>query len=226
MSDSTNNTKKKGKNGLFAGGMILIFVIGIFAGFMVGEFTHTKSRTQAQELATTAQPYRLSLVEIMDVSYNKAIGAQPKFYVVGANGDLESSANITFPAHRSIVLTITSYDMGNAPTAAQYAKVSGTVNNQMTLINGTIASGDNTSQIWKTTVSSVPVSDILHTFTIPSLHINIPVVAGFTETMVISPISKTGSYHWQCESACGSGKSGWEGAMAASGWMMGTVNVV
>ena len=226
--------EKKSKNGLFAGGMVLIFVIGIFAGLAVGGFT--KGSTTQQGVAT-AQPYRLSLVEIMDVSFtpNKTLGAQPRFYVVGANGDLESSANITFPANRKIILTITSYDMGNAPTAAQYAKVSvgtesvsGTVNNQMTLINGTIASGDNTSQIWKTKVSSVPVSDIIHTFTIVSLGINIPVVAGDTEIVVIPPISKNkaGSYNWQCEAACGSGKSGWEGAMATSGWMMGTVNVV
>ncbi len=228
MKSSTDTMEKKSKNGLFAGGMVLIFVIGIFVGLVVGGFTHKGATTQ--QGVTTAQPYQLSLVEIMDVSFtpNKSLGAQPQFYVVGANGELGSSANITFPTNRKIIVTITSYDMGSAPTASQYSKVSGTVNDQITLIDGAIASGGNTSLIWKTEVSSVPVSKIIHTFTIPSLHINIPVIAGYTETAVIPPISKNkaGSYNWQCEAACGSGKSGWEGPMATPGWMMGTVNVV
>jgi len=227
MNDAIKHMDKKGKSGLFAGSMVLIFVIGIFVGFGVGGFIHKAPKTQP--VAITAQPYRLSLM-VIDVPFNKAIGAQPKFYVVGANGGLESSSNITLPAHRKIIVTITSYDVGSAPTAAQYAKVSGTVNDQMTLINGTLASENNPIQTWRKEVSSVPDSEIAHTFTIPSLHINIPIVAGSrevrTEIVVIPPINKTGSYNWQCEAACGSSKSGWEGAMATSGWMMGTVNIV
>ncbi len=173
----------------------------------------------------SATPYRITLVEAMDVLYNNAIGAQPKFYVVGNNGDLESSANITLPVHRRIILTIISYDGGNAPVAGRYAKVSGTVNNEITIINGTIASGSNTKQAWLKKVSSVPVSQIIHTFTIPALNINIPVIAGTTEIASLY-INTTGSYIWRCETACGSAPDGWGGAMAASGWMMGNVNVV
>ena len=30
----------------------------------------------------SATPYRITLVEVMDVLYNNTIGAQPKFYVI------------------------------------------------------------------------------------------------------------------------------------------------
>ena len=138
---------------------------------------------------------------------------------------MESSANITLPAHRRIILTIISYDGGNAPVADRYAKVSGTVNNEITIINGAIASGTDTKQAWLTNGSSVPISQIIHTFTIPALNINIPVIAGTTEIVNLY-INAIGLYIWRCETACDSAPDGWGGAMAASGWMMGTVNVV
>ncbi len=167
------------------------------------------------------KPYRLNLVEIMDVNFNKSVGAQPKFYVVGNNGRLKSSAGIFMPANRKIILTITSYDMGNAPVLSQYTHVSGTIDDKILLINGTVASGSNVHKQWRINVSSMPKSKIIHTFTIPSLNINIPVEAGSTEIAVLKPIKKSGTYYWQCMAACGSGKNGWGGAMATNGWMKG-----
>ncbi len=167
------------------------------------------------------RPYRLNLVEIMDVNFNKSLGAQPRFYVIGNNGRLKSSAGIFIPANRKIVLTITSYDMGNAPVSSQYTHVSGTIDNKILLINGAVASGSNVKKQWSMNVSSIPKSKIIHTFTIPSLNINIPIEAGFTEIAVLKPIKKSGTYYWQCMAACGSGKSGWGGAMATNGWMKG-----
>lgn len=171
------------------------------------------------------KPYRLNLVEIMNVNFNKSIGAQPRFYIVGNNGQLKSSAEIIIPANREIILTITSYDMGNASVLSQYTHVSGTINNKIFLINGVIASGSNVHEQWGVSVSSIPKSKVIHTFTISSLNINIPVEAGSTEITVLKPIKKPGTYYWQCMAACGSGKSGWGSAMVTNGWMNGKIIV-
>ncbi|HED37654.1 MAG TPA: hypothetical protein ENI76_05340 [Ignavibacteria bacterium] len=171
------------------------------------------------------KPYHLNLVEIMDVNFNKSNDAQPQFYVISDSGQLKLSAEIIIPANREIILTITSYDMDNAPVVSQYTNVSGTINNKIFLINGAIASGDNVNKQWGENVSSIPKSKVIHTFTIPSLDINIPIEAGSTVIAVLKPIKKSGTYYWQCMAACGSGKSGWGGAMVTNGWMKGKVIV-
>ncbi len=171
------------------------------------------------------KPYRLNLVQIADVNFSKSVGAQPRFYVIDNNGQLKSSPGIFIPADRKIVLTITSYDMGNAPVLSQYTHVSGTINNKILLINGAVASGSNVKKQWSMNVSSIPKSKVAHTFTIASLDINIPIEAGSTEIAVLKPIKKSGIYYWQCMAVCGSGKNGWGGAMSTNGWMKGRVIV-
>lgn len=191
-------------------------------GWMAG----TVDVSEAPPAQTTAPVFYLSLMEIMDVSYNSTAGAQPIFYVV-ENGTLVSSANIYLPAHTKIVLTVTSYDMGNASVAPQFLKVQGTVGNALSVINGMVASGANTSQQWERQMTTFNASQVLHTFTIlkgTTVLLNIPVVAGDTE-MGTFYLNSTGTFTWQCEAACGTGSSGWEGAMSTPGWMEGTVYV-
>ncbi|NOY09203.1 MAG: hypothetical protein GXP33_10235 [Spirochaetes bacterium] len=179
----------------------------------------------AEALNLSADPYRVTIVEIMDVLYNKTIGAQPRFYIVGNDGNLEPLVNLTLPARRRIVLTIVSYDDDNAPLDKRYAKVTGTIDGKVTIIDGAVASGSDTTKVWQKKVSSVPVDKIIHTFTIPALNINIPIIAGTTEITSLY-LNTAGTYTWSCKTACGSDPDGWGGAMAASGWMKGTVNVV
>lgn len=170
--------------------------------------------------------YHLDLVEIMDVSYNSTAGSQPKYYVV-ENGSLESSANISLPSHVRIQVTIVSYDMANASVDPQYLKVIGTVGGVVTVINGSIASMANTSMKWSQNMSLFNASQVLHTFTIftpSSTLLNIPVIAGDTETASFY-LNSTGTLSWQCEAACGSGPDGWGASMDTSGWMEGTVSV-
>ncbi|NOX15836.1 MAG: hypothetical protein GXP61_07420 [Epsilonproteobacteria bacterium] len=171
------------------------------------------------------QPFHLNIVEIMDVNFGNSVGAQPKFYVIDNDGKLKSSSEIVLPANRKIVLTITSYDMDNAPVLPEYTHVSGTVDNKVFVINGAIASGDDVHKKWGANVSSIPKSKVIHTFAIPSLGINIPIEAGTTEIAVIKPIKKTGTFYWECATECGSGKDGMSGAMATSGWMNGKIVV-
>ena len=168
--------------------------------------------------------YHLDLVEVMDANYNSSIGAQPRYYEV-VNGSLQSPSNITLPTHTKITVTITSYDMGNASVPSQYLTASGIQNDKVLAINGTTAMGSNTSKSWSTNMTSFPASKVLHTFTIlqgSSIIVNIPVMAGYTEIASFY-LNSTGSMTWQCEAACGTGSSGWEGAMSTAGWMTGTV---
>lgn len=163
----------------------------------------------------------------MDADYNLSIGAQPIFYVL-QDGALTSTANLSLPSHRAIHVSIVSYDMGNASVDPQFLKVTGMVGNSVEVINGMIAMGDNTSQAWKTDVSTFNASKVLHTFTIlngTDILVNIPVIAGDTEYGTFY-LNTTGTYSWQCEASCGSGSSGWSGPMSTPGWMMGTIEVV
>jgi hypothetical protein len=69
---------------------------------------------------------------------------------------------------------------------------------------------------------------IAHTFTIPQLHINVPLPGFGKESDTISftfRISKAGTYTFQCFDPCGTGNSGFEGPMATKGYMVGTLSV-
>ncbi len=179
---------------------------------------------QASSATSNSTTYMLTLLESMANEWNStAPESQPKFYVVGPAG-LESSANISLPAHQLIELTIISYDTPTPPPA-QYSNVTGTVGDKMYLINGTSASMG-TPQSWGAEVSSVPTSQIAHTFTILSLGINIPVVGGDTEIAYLY-LNQTGTFTWQCYTPCGfpNANGGWSAAMVTPGWMTGEVTV-
>lgn len=167
--------------------------------------------------------YMLNLVEIMDNAFNASSPAQPRYFIVTADG-LASSANLTIPSHTRIVISIASYDTGSMPPSAPYGQVTGTLGNEMTVVNGTAASGDDTSVTWSETVSSVPLDQIVHTFTVPSLNLNLPVISG--DTVVASFYANvTGTFSWFCMTPCGTGPDGLGGAMVTPGWMTGQITV-
>jgi hypothetical protein len=173
---------------------------------------------------SNSTPYMVTLLETMGNKWNStATESQPMFFVAGPTG-LESSANITLPAHRLIELVIISYDTPTPPPA-QYSTVTGTVGGNMYLINGTSASMA-TPQSWGAGVSSVPTNQIAHTFTVTSLGINIPIVGGDTEIAFLY-FNQTGTFTWQCYTPCGfpNVNGGWSGAMVAPGWMVGEITV-
>jgi len=217
--------------------MILLLLIGIGIGWgfqttvapSSSIITVTTTQTSGGQVSNSSQePYVLTLVLTTGSVYNASVGDQPAFFVLTPQG-LKSSAHITLPAGRLIELVIVNYDDGNASlTSPQYANVQGTVNGTMTYANN---DNVNSSQGARgivvkgaQTVSSVPLSDIAHTFTIPSLNINIPIPVSSTVTAFIR-IDKAGTYTWFCETTCGSGATGLEGAMATPGWMTGDVEV-
>jgi heme/copper-type cytochrome/quinol oxidase subunit 2 len=189
-------------------------VVGYYSGTLTVKGTAPANRSVG--------PYRLTAPEIMNTPWNVTT-AQPKFYIVGPGG-LESSANITFPVNTPIELTIVSYDTPTLGSTDQQGVVNGTVDNTVYLINGTTASMSSMPSPWGQAVTSVPGSMLAHTFTIPQLGVNIPVVGGDTEIVHLY-FTKVGTFTWFCLTPCGFGPNGSGGAMSMPGWMTGMVTI-
>ncbi|MHB2036294.1 MAG: cupredoxin domain-containing protein [Nitrososphaerales archaeon] len=224
-----------------AGTLIILFVAGLGIGLVssaslgtssttaVSTTTVTKTSTiTALTSSSSSPPYVLTLVITTNNIYNSTVGDQPTYYVLGPNG-LESSSNISLPAHRLIKLVIVNYDDGAANlTSSQYANVSGTQNNVVTVVNNdNVNSSQGTSGIQVKggeTVSSVSPDNVAHTFTVPNLNLNIPVPPSSIVTAYIT-LNQTGTFTWFCMTICGSGADGTGGAMSTFGWMTGSMIV-
>lgn len=209
--------------------LVASMVVVLAAGIGIGWGFQTTVLPTGSVTTTTSQsqgPAALTLVITTGNVYNSTAGAQPAYYVLTPQG-LESSANIALPANTLIKLTIICYDDGNATLLnPQYANVEGTVNGTMTYVNNAnVNSTEGSNGIVLNggqTVTSVPTAIIAHTFTIPSLNINIPVPLSSTVVAYIK-ISSAGTYAWFCDSTCGAGPAGTWGAMDTPGWMTGNI---
>jgi heme/copper-type cytochrome/quinol oxidase subunit 2 len=211
---------------------VLIAAAGIAIGYGFGTTVQVSARgttvTSTVSASNSSEPYVLTLVITTGNFYNATLGDQPAFYVLGPNG-LQSSAQIVLPAHREIKLVIINYDDGSANlTSPQYGNVTGTVDNQMTVVNNAMVNSTMASSGIQVrgaeTVSSLPADQVAHTFTIPSLGVNIPVGTSSTEVAYFT-IDSPGTYSWFCMTACGSGANGLGGAMSTPGWMTGSLVV-
>ena len=207
--------------------MVAVIAAVILAGALGFYFaTITSARAPSgvgtSEKSSGSKTYRLVLVEPMNTAWNATV-AQPRFFVLGNNG-LESSANISLPAKTLIQLTIVSYDGPTPGSTADEVKVTGTVGNNMYVINSTVASMSDPTMQWGKNVSSVPIDSLAQTFSIPSLGINVPVPGGDMVTTYLY-FNQTGVFNWVCLTPCGLGPNGGNGAMTQPGWMQGQVNV-
>jgi len=138
-----------------------------------------------------------------------------------------SAASLALPAHQLIKLVIICYDDGAANlTGSQYAAVSGTQNNTVSVVsNANVNSSQGASGMQVNggqNISSLATDGVAHTFTIPQLGINIPLAPSSTTTAYIT-LSQAGTYSWFCMTECGSGPTGLSGAMETPGWMTGNV---
>lgn len=132
---------------------------------------------------------------------------------------------ITVPAGKAVTLVIADFDDAATPLPAasrSYDNVQGGTET----VNGRA-------------VTSISNTVIAHTFTVPSLGINVPIPmatdqgSGSSATVVPSIVtftftftpSKSGSFTWQCYTPCGSGSAGTSGPMATPGFMRGTLTV-
>jgi len=199
----------------------------IAAGNNATVSTVTSTTTSAATTSNSSAPFLLTMIITTENVYNATIGTQPAFFVQGPNG-LQSSANITLPAHRLIELIIMNFDQGNATLVGpQYANVTGTTDGKMTFYNNDVMNAtEGPSGIvlqGAQTVSSLSANYTSHTFTVPQLGLNIPIAGESTEVAYFTT-GGPGSYLWLCQSLCGSG-TGLGGAMSAPGWMNGVLTV-
>ena len=207
------------------------------SGWMMGDVvasgaaaSSSGSTSQQGAVYVSSGPYALTLVETMQNMWNSSSPMQPKFFVLGAHG-LESTASISLPVNTVIQITIVSYDTPTPGATDAQGLVSGTLNGEVYVLNGTVATGASTGNMsmaaaadWGQNTTSVPASELAHTFTIPQLGINIPAVAGSTVIADIE-IHQSGNFTWICLTPCGLGDNGTLGAMDAPGWMTGNIVV-
>ncbi len=123
---------------------------------------------------------------------------------------------LAVPANSLVTVSLHDYDLGDTPlpNGSPFAAVQGTVGS-VAYLNG------------KPYAALAP-EKIAHTFTIPQLHINVPLPGDGKESDTISftfHTGKAGTYIFQCLDPCGTGSSGFEGPMATKGYMMGTLTV-
>jgi hypothetical protein len=168
--------------------------------------------------SSSASPFVLNLVITTNNVYNSSQGTQPAYFVLGPNG-LQSSANISLPANRLIELVINCYDDGNATLEVPGDNVvSGTANGtEFVASNSNVNASQGPSGIVLTggqSLSSVPIADVAHTFSVPDLGLNIPVPTSSTVVAYFT-VGKAGTYIWTCETSCG------DAPMSTIGWMTG-----
>lgn len=128
-------------------------------------------------------------------------------------------ANIVVPANSLVTVTLRNYDLGDTPL---------TSNSPFTRVQG-VTNG--TAYVDGKAYSSLAPEKVAHTFTIPALHLNVPVPgdgakgASFLTVTFTFHTGKAGSYMFQCFDPCGTGSSGWMGPMMTKGYMTGTLTV-
>ncbi len=185
-----------------------------------GGSVSTATVTSTVTNSTSNSPYVVTLVIATDSIFNSTALDQPAFFVLGPSG-LQSSASISLPADRTIKLVIVNYDDGNASLEVPNDNlVSGTSDGHVFLAsNDNINSSQGASGIvvkGGESVSSVPADEVAHTFTIPSLNLNIPITVSSTVVAYFT-VTHAGTYVWFCETNCG------DAAMSTPGWMTGSV---
>jgi hypothetical protein len=133
---------------------------------------------------------------------------------------------ITVPAATEITVTVANFDGATPLTGAaeKYAKatgIAGSLSCRTLDPANPNAAATGTAQ----TSKSVDPSLVSHTFTVADLGLNVPICA-MCQTSFTFFSGAPGTFTWRCMDPCGTGASGWDGAMAANGYMSGHITVV
>ncbi len=126
---------------------------------------------------------------------------------------------LVVPANSLVTVTLRDSDMGDTPLpkGSPFTTVQGIV--------GGVAYADGHAY------TALAPEKVAHTFTIPQLHINVPLPGDTTTGKPYGVVTFTfrtgaaGSYYFQCFDPCGTGTNGWEGPMMTRGYMRGTLTV-
>jgi hypothetical protein len=132
----------------------------------------------------------------------------------------------TVPAFSDVTVTIINFDDATPLTGVykRYATSTGierTVRSQTFEKANPNAVGNSPAQ----TYTAVDPNLVSHTFTIPSLGLNVPILASSRTTFTFHT-GAAGTFAWHCQDPCGTGPAGWSGAMSTLGYMGGELTVV
>ncbi|MCI4332227.1 MAG: hypothetical protein L3K01_00620 [Thermoplasmata archaeon] len=175
----------------------------VVLAFLIGLGLGSNTGTPGPTAAPSAGPDHIYLT----IAFNPATGMDQYF-----------PANVSLPAHTLIIFTITNYDNGTNAVAPVYADTVGTVggSDQVTYFGASSAES----------VSSVPMAQIGHTFTIAqapyNLNVAIPASANLAEPTTVdfgAYFNTTGAYSWNCMAPCD------PGSMMTPGLMAGIITV-
>lgn len=195
---------------------VAVGLLGVAAG--CGQITQPTS-LDAQLLGPVGTPAAVTAVALPHVSVNLSILTGK---MLGKPGWPQyTPAEFTVPAHSLVTVTIRNFDSGQAQVPAAYLRVQGTVGGTIAVAHGVRG---NVAVLPVTHLSAVAANDVAHTFTVPALGLNVPIPPASTVTFSFRT-GAAGSYAWQCFAPCGTGPTGWSGAMAALGYMQGHITV-
>jgi hypothetical protein len=131
-----------------------------------------------------------------------------------------ASSPTTIPANTLVTVTIRNFDLGDdtMPADSPLLRVQGTTNG--------VATADGKAY------SALVATHVSHTFTIPQLHLNVPIpgdpvgdASNVSVTFTFRTPARAGTYTFQCFVPCGTGSAGFDGPMSTMGYMRGTLTV-
>jgi hypothetical protein len=132
-------------------------------------------------------------------------------------------SSFSIPAAQLVTITVTNLDSATPLPAAlgSHAKVTGVVGGAVT-VTPIHEARPYKAEGKSHRVSAINLNRVSHTFSIPSLGVNVPIAANSRTSFTIL-IAKPGNYSWLCFDPCGAGTSGIGAPMGLSGYMAGIV---
>jgi hypothetical protein len=190
-----------------------VLLVGLVLYIDYGTTTSSAATTPAT--AAHATPHAIPTFDVTIVTDDQT----------GVDGDLAYiPSNLTLPAHSTVRIRITNFDDATAQKPAKYAHVWGTVGNTVQVQKMMAVSMPNMLSKARTVDALPAATQVSHTFTSDGMHLNVPVLPAGVTTFVIKT-GAPGHYTFQCMNPCGTGKTGWGGAMSKKGEMSGTITV-
>jgi heme/copper-type cytochrome/quinol oxidase subunit 2 len=194
--------------------VFLGFLIGILlslAAVVSGCVAYTALGGQASTRHASAAPVERHVQLKLNIVINQP-GMQQDWPAYSPN-------KLVVPANSLVTITLRDYDLGDTPLpqGSPFTTVQGMV--------GGLAMADGKPY------ASLAPEKVAHTFTIPQLHLNVPLPGDAPKGASSDTITFTfhtgeaGTYTFQCLDPCGTGSSGFEGPMVTKGYMIGTLTV-
>jgi hypothetical protein len=195
-------------------GVIVVGSAGLITAGVLGWGLGIGARAEAGTPAphSTAVPQYTLSIGTPDMLDNNPVGPA---YV---------PSNVSWPANAVIEVSIVNFDDATALTgqARQYARATGIIGAMS--VRELDPGNPNAAGPARQVMALDPDTGVSHTFTIATLGVNAP-VAPHAVTTFRFHTGLAGTYQWRCMDPCGSGDSGWGGAMSTKNYMEGTVTL-